>query len=114
MTTRIKRNKIAKFINKYFSLNTIEGKDIVEIFEELEEKDLIDFQAVEREDGNGDNYLTIEYYSRKIDKQIIFDYDFDSFFDSEGDLTASEKITERVIKLEREINKFEGRLSIKK
>ncbi len=57
--------------------------------------------------GGTDYWLQAEYYSRKIGKTIIFDYDFQDYFEN------AEEFAGVLSRAEDEVREFEKRLSIK-
>ena len=93
-----------KLIIKEFDFNITSGSkydkfDIVNIVNEMEEEEIINFSIHER-NTDGDYWLQVEYYSNKIGKTLIWDYNF-----WEGD--TNEEFIDILFNLQEEINKFE-------
>ncbi len=79
--------------------------DVIDLSEELERLGVINFSLVRR-NIDSDYWLQAEYYSRKIQKTIIWDYDYYSSFEGIDDFVENITITCN------EIGKFEKRLEL--
>lgn len=66
------------------------------------------FSVYMRGGGSFDSeyWLQVEYSSQNIGKTIIYEYDFDTYFEDEEDLA------DRLTELAKDINNFESRLSL--
>jgi hypothetical protein len=71
-------------------------------------RDIINYW-IEEIDMGDDYYIALFYYSQKIGKTIMFDNDF--YAESDGE--SIEAMADSIIALEKEIQDFENRLSIK-
>ena len=60
------------------------------------------------QEGEGDYYISATYYSEKLEKTIIWDYDFNVQFET------PEEMAEVLAGTEEAIQAFENKLSIKK
>jgi hypothetical protein len=85
---------------------------ICEITQELERLGLINFTFEYREDES-DDWLQCEYFSKKIGKTIIFDYDAPSYFDNYDNeyKSALDKFIATLLWYQKEIIKFEKKLT---
>ncbi len=82
-------NEILIFAEEYKKNNVnenLESGDITNFVKELEIEGLINFSVEERTNENGDWWLQLEYYSNKLQKTIIFDYDFCEKYDTIDEL----------------------------
>ena len=79
--------------------------DVIDLSEELERLGVTNFSLVRR-NADSDYWLQVEYYSRKIQKTIIWDYDYNSAFEGIDDFV--ENITTTC----NEIGGFEKRLGL--
>lgn len=70
----------------------------------LNEEDLINY-SIEERNTDSDYWLQVEYYSEKLDKTIIYDYNY-----WQGE--TEEEAIDKLIELEKEIKDFEDRLMI--
>jgi len=100
MNKQEKIDKLCKAIKKIdldvFNSEVIDNNlDVCNITSELESQGLIDFDFCYRE-SESDSWLQCEFYSKKLNKTIIFDYDAPSYFDNHDnpDFTAGVKFAE--------------------
>ena len=109
------KNEILKALTVYELSDELidENLLICNITKDLEEKDLINFSYNYRE-TESDSWLQCEYYSEKLNKAIIFDYDAPSFFDDFDDISAIEKFADVLAETQQEIIKFESKINFTK
>ena len=99
---------IIKQIRKSYPENTKFDEDMIEeVTLDLESENIICFSVERRSNEDGDYWLQAEYFSQKIGKTIIFDYDYPNSFDSVKELA------ERLVCTDIEIRTLEKTLSIK-
>ena len=86
-----------------YPLDDLENID--RLFTELENRNLINFCVSMRSSVDGvDYWLQTEYYSTKLNKTIIWDYDASSYFDDENDLY------DFIVETQNAIENFEAKL----
>ena len=91
-----------------------DNEDIAYISTRLEEEGLITFTIVYRLDGSctGESWLQTEYYSEKLKKVIIMDYNFPQWIDSEPNLTALDKFIGFLVNEQKEVDQLEASICI--
>ncbi len=113
-TTLTTKNKIVKACKEYIKETGSEIvlddiKEIVEAFQFIEDEVELLLDIELRGDVNGyDFWLQAEYYSKKLQKAIIFDYDWASTF---ADI---EEFADSIVHTENEIIAFEKRIRLMK
>lgn len=108
MNTKTKQ-KIKKIIKTlgYTNKNLTDLDYIQSITEELETQNIINFSFLIRHNqSQTDHWLQTEYYSKKLQKTIIFDYNPQDSFKDINELITTIELTQK------EINKFEKSISI--
>jgi len=95
--------------------NIDENLAICNITSELESQGLIDFDFCYRE-SESDGWLQCEFYSKKLNKTIIMDYDAPSYFDNDDnpDFTAGVKFAEILADYQSKCEKLEASITINK
>lgn len=106
------KEKIVKSIEGYKemtgeSINFCDREDIVKIFALGISQDLMLEMSLElRSDSfDSDYWLQVEYYSKKLEKTIIFDYDY------EDNYTDVNSFAEAIVDTELKITAFENKLT---
>jgi hypothetical protein len=107
--------KIIEFlIKKYPDYKDVEVIDenllICEMSRELESANIINF-SLEYRESDCDSWLQCEYYSKKVQKTIIFDYDSDVDLGEYKSEFAFKDIAEGLAEYEEQIQAFENKLS---
>jgi len=107
---------LAKNYPDYMKTEIIdENLQIAEMTAELENENLISFAFNFRENESGcDCWLQCEYFSKKINKSIIWDYDAPSYFDNQDIAYAIDCFIDILIDYQKAIDKFEKNISLKK
>ena len=104
----INKKELTKFVENYIKksnyFNWNDKDNISELSLEIENKLDSDF-SIEVRRTEFDFWLQLEYYSRKLNKTIIFDYDFIDYFDGINDFVDIYLATHKTIKeFEKKIN----------
>jgi hypothetical protein len=105
----LQKDKIKKGLNEQKITYPLEDRENIErVFYELEgdSKLEIAFSIYLRGDNSGDYWLQAEFYSNKIGKTIIWDYDFADFFENEKELI------ECILETQSRIKDFEAKLTL--
>jgi L-rhamnose mutarotase len=84
----------------------VNRRDLENFTTELENAGIINFSIYQRY-SDDDFWLQIEYYSPKIRKTIIFDYDFNDIFED------IDQLAEELAKKEKEVRDFESNINLK-
>jgi hypothetical protein len=95
--------------------NIDENLAICNITSELENQELISFSFNYRE-TESDSWLQVEFYSKKLNKTIIMDYDAPSYFnnDDNPDFPAGVKFAEILADYQSQCEKLEESITINK
>jgi len=110
MTKQQRKNIKRLIIEKLPSIKiggSLEEEDIFEITRILESEGIISFIAEKRDDGS-DYWLQAEYWSNKVNKTIIYDYDYPRCADN------LDEAINHAIEIEKQIRKLEAIISVKK
>jgi hypothetical protein len=101
--------------NLFDSERIDENLRICRITEELENQELISFSFNYRE-TESDSWLQAEFYSKKLNKTVIIDYDAPSYFDNNDvpDFPAGVKFAEILADYESQCEKLEKSITINK
>ena len=75
----------------------------MDLFYNLQSKWLVDFSVYFRKSETEVNWLQVEYYSNKLKKTIILDYDFNDTFED------VEEIMEEIKRINKEIEFIENK-----
>lgn len=108
------KSKIKKYLTKAIkeldiNINNMNFDDIVRLNQELNNEDLLSYYVEGFENTWGEYTENITYYSKKLDKVIIFDGELN--WDFEGESINS--MVESIYEMELDIRAFEDSLSIK-
>lgn len=119
MTTQERQTKIADWLKANypdnFNADVIDENILIgEMTDKLMDEGIIDF-AFEFRENESDAWLQCEYWSEKLNKTIIMDYDAPSYFDNHDnpDFTAGVKMAEILADYQERCEKLEQSIIIK-
>lgn len=92
------------------NINYLSAEDIIAINYELNNINFVNYTIETIIDSDGDEMLTVQYYSTILRRVIIYDFDFD--FNQDGE--SLDSILKSAKILEKEIQKFENNITLKK